>query len=377
MQNQLTFASELNRIDSDNYSRLEILNLKSVKTKPTLKDIAAQLNLSPATVSNALNRQRGVNTETRERVLSTARTLGYKVDVNRFETAYKYIRFLIYKKHGLVIMDTPFFSELIQGISSECRKNGYELLVTHVNKNIDQDYKETISQITNENTMPILLLATEMDPDDIAPFLEINNPLVTLDSYFIGYGLNTVSIENYEAGYRAAEYFIKFGHKRMGFISSNPVFNNVRFRQNGFRDRLSIDNIELTERDVFMVEPTIEGSYRDMKDILESRREPMPTAIFAFNDIVASGSMRAMEEKGISVPEDISIIGMDNMPVCQITNPPLTTIGVPKTEMGAEAIRQLLQLVGNEETGTSKTTFLGIDIVERESVVAPKNGNNE
>ena len=157
----------------------------------------------------------------------------------------------------------------------------------------------------------------------------------------------------------------------MGFISSNPIFNNVIFRMNGFRDRLLYENIELSDENIFMVEPTIEGSYRDMKAILETRAEPMPTAIFAMNDIVASGSMRAMDEHGINIPRDISVIGMDNMPICQLTNPPLTTIGVFKSEMGAEAVRELLLMIENEDDA-HKITYLGVRLVERGSVSVPK-----
>ena len=336
--------------------------------KPRIKDIAEMLDLSPATVSNALNHQRGVNHETRERVLSVAKSLGYRV--NEPSEALQCVRFVIYRKHGMVVMDTPFFSELIAGIDSECRVNGYELIVSHINKNTDNDYLERIKEITDGAKAPVLLLATEMDYDDIQPFLGIDVPLLVLDSYFIGLNLNTVSIENYEAGYTAASYFLKNQHRHIGFISSEPFFNNVSFRLGGLSNTLENANLTMSPHDIIAVEPTIEGSYRGMLAHLNKRNMrsyPLPTAFFAFNDIVASGSMRAFKEFGIRIPQDISIIGMDNMPMCQITDPPLTTISVFKSEMGAVAVRRLLRMA-NHNTRAHEIIFLGVRLIERDSV---------
>ena len=334
--------------------------------KPRIKDIAEMLALSPATISNALNNQKGVNQETRERVLIAAKNLGYRVDVSG-DRLLQCVRFVIFRKHGKVVMDTPFFSSLIEGIESECRKNGYELIISHVNKSSDPDYLERIKEITEGAIAPILLLATEMAYDDIQPFLKINVPLLVLDSYFLGHSLNTVSIENYEAGYTAASYLIKNGHKHIGFISSEPFFNNVSFRLGGLSNTLENAGLHLSPQDIIAVEPTIEGSYIDMKAHLKNRTSPLPTAFFAFNDIVASGSMRAFSENGIRIPQDVSIIGMDDMPLCQITYPPLTTISVFKSEMGAVAVRRLLRMA-NYTTDVHEIISLGVRLVIRDSV---------
>lgn len=331
--------------------------------KPTVKDIAKAANVSPATVSNALNNKKGVSDEIKQLVLKVAKELGYsKEGPNNRNT----IRFIIFKRHGYVVSDTPFFSSLIEGIEKECRMQGYEMLMSHVNIS-DKDYKETISNINNDYSSGLLILATEMIREDLELFGGNGAPVVLLDSGFRNCNFDCILINNVDAAYKATSYLIENGHKDIGYLHSSAYINNFFFRKKGYLEALSEHGLKADKKFELCLEPTIEGSYKDMRMLLQSGRLVLPTAFFADNDIIAFGAMRALKEKGVRMPEDVSIVGFDDMPFCEITSPRLTTIKVFKQEMGSIAVKRLLQRMNSNEQVIQKIE-VGTELVIRESV---------
>ena len=122
------------------------------------------------------------------------------------------------------------------------------------------------------------------------------------------------------------------------------MVNNILYRNRGFKSALKARGLTLREEDIVALEPTMDGSYRDMSNWLERRKDPLPTGFFAVNDIVAMGAMRAFAVQDIRVPEDMSIVGMDNMPFSRITFPSLTTLDVPKRQISELAVERLIKL---------------------------------
>jgi LacI family transcriptional regulator len=333
--------------------------------KRKITTIANLAGVSPATVSNALNGRKGVSEETKLKVLEIAREIGYNKEISNGIS--KSIRFIVYKKHGYVISDTPFFSSLIEGIAKECRDEGYELLISHINTD-EANYKDTIENIIKDNSAGLLLLATEMFPEDMELFNGVSAPIVLLDSYFKNMDYDTVLINNTSASYKATNYLALNGHANIGYLHSSIYINNFHYRKLGYIDALNENNLEMNEKYILSLEPTMEGSYRDMKKILEERDFELPTAFFADNDIIALGAMRAMKEKGIKIPQDVSVIGFDDMPFCEITNPRLTTIKVFKQEIGGIAVRRLLEKITNNDNTIHKIE-VGTDLIIRDSVL--------
>ena len=329
--------------------------------KVTVRDIAKAAGVSPATVSNAFSGNNRISEETRLKVLEIARQMGYK-DMTRPQLK-KSIRFVIFRRHGRVVIDSPFFSELITGIESACRRNHYELSISYAYQGDRQLMQDIISDISR----PMLLLATEMSQEDIRPFLQLKTPLVVLDSRFMGIGFSSVHIDNVKAGYIAAEHFISRGHRTFGMITSAIPFNNVRDRQMGFEMALKEHGLGICDENVFHVDPTVEGAYDDMNAILDERRSDMPSAIFAFNDLVAAGAIRAMKQRGLRIPEDISVIGMDNLPTASMINPALTSVHVPKYDMGGVAVEQLIRICDDRDQPIVNTA-VDVMLVERDSV---------
>ena len=332
--------------------------------KLTIKDIAEAVNVSPATVSNALNNRKGVSEEVKQLIYKVAKDIGYMK-----ESAVKRnsIRFVIYKRYvdGYVVSDTPFFSSLIEGIEKQCRAQGYELLVSHVNIH-DDDYIERVNSINNDYSSGIILLATEMTPEDLERFRAARVPIVLLDSYFRNCSYDSVLINNADAAYRATSFLIENGHTGIGYLQSSKPINNFHYRRQGHLDALMEHGIVTDRQNQICLEPSMEGSYRDMKAMLDGRRESLPTAFFADNDIIAFGAMKALMEKEVRIPEDVSLVGFDDMPFCEMTNPRLTTIKVFKQEMGSISVRRLIQKMDGNDNAIQKIE-VGTELVIRDS----------
>ncbi|MDF2986404.1 MAG: LacI family transcriptional regulator [Eubacterium sp.] len=334
--------------------------------KLTVKDIAKAANVSPATVSNALNNRKGVSEEIKQNVLKAARELGY---IKETASDKNTIRLVIFKRHGYVVNDTPFFSSLIEGIEKECRLQGYELLISHISI-MEKDFGEIIAGLNNDSTSGMLILATEMLREDLELFSNYRNPIVLLDSCLRDSNINSVLINNEDASFRATSYLIENGHAEIGYIGSSAFIKNFFYRRQGFLDALHEFKIAVKKEYLISVEPTMEGAYRDMAVFLQNNKS-LPTAFFADNDTIAFGVMRALKEKGINIPRDVSIIGFDDMPFCEITSPRLTTVKVFKQEMGSTAVKRLMALM-IENNGTSQKIQINTELIIRDSVLKQK-----
>ena len=314
----------------------------SQKKSVRIKDIAAAAGVSIGTVSNVLSGKSQKNSDAGKRVLEIAEELGYAMRPSA--GMQKTVRFVVYKKSGLVVMDTPFFSELFSGIEYACSSRGYALNFSFIDSAHDPNYMDRLNDILSDPTTPILVLATEMCQEDIEPFRNFKGPLVMLDSLFQTEQFDTISIDNYTAGWQGGEVLLNHGHTHAGLITSSIVFNNMLYRNRGFKAALRARGITLREEDIIAVEPTMEGAYRDMRNWLNQRSEPLPTGFFAVNDIMAVGATRAMAERGIRIPEDVSIVGMDNMPFAKMMTPSLTTLDVPKRQISEKAVERLIRM---------------------------------
>lgn len=334
-----------------------------------IKDISDMLNISPATVSLALNNKPGVSEETRQKILSVIADMGY--DTNLLSKPAlrnnKSIRFIVYKKHSKVVADTPFFSTLMEGIDLEARKNGYNLVISYIN---ESENKAEVLRLIEENPLDgLIILATEMNSEDIKQFMQLGVPVVALDSYFEKEKLDTVIINNVQGAYEAVKYLIDSGHTDIGHLQSSIRIKNFEERNEGFMKALSDNKIKFEEKNVFTLEPTMEGAYNSMLDSLKKDIK-LPTAFFADNDIIAFGTIKALREFGIQVPNQISIIGFDDMPFCEMIDPALTTIRVFKQRMGMLAVDRLINKIEGNIYEYIKLE-IGTILIERKSVANP------
>lgn len=332
-----------------------------------IKDIAKALDISPSTVSLVLNNKPGVGPETREKVMNYIAENGYSVSTSKkYAMNNQNIGFIVYKKHGKVVSDTPFFSQVIEGIESESRKNGYNLTITYIDKT--EETGQLLKYLSQNPPEGIILLATEMEKQNLAEFESIPVPIVLLDNCFDGLHLDMISIDNEEGAYEATQYLIEMGHKNIGYLHSSVLINNFTRRQSGFLDALRDNGLTVDPKNIFNVDSTIDGCYVDMRRQLEAGAK-LPTALFADNDIIALGAIKALKEFKIRIPEDVSVIGFDDMPFCDLSDPALSTVKVFKQSMGKLAVDRLVEKIDNN-TGDYIKTEVGTQLMKRNSVCA-------
>jgi LacI family transcriptional regulator len=335
---------------------------KNDKGKVTLKDIARAADVSLATVSNALNNRRGVSDEIRRRIFQTAHRLGYVREANGGRPA---IRLLVLKHHGFVVSDTPFFAALIEGIEKQCRQQKHELLISHFSL-ADQDRTDLLQLLNTDHAAGIIVLATEMQADDLSALAHVRTPVVLLDSRFLRCRFDRVLINNEDAAYTGTLHLVEQGHQDIGYLGSSVFINNFRDRFAGYRAALRKAGIQPDSCLRLDLEPTLEGACRDMQRILASGSRPLPTAFFADNDIIACGAMKAMQAQGLRIPEDVSLVGIDDMPFCEMVQPRLTTVRVFKQEIGGIAVRRLMEKIGGDPVVLQ--IEVGAELVIRDSV---------
>lgn len=335
--------------------------------KPRIRDIAAAAGVSPATVSNALNGKPGVSKAVTEQIIALAARMGYEPGKPRTEPERQYVRLVMYKSHGLVVKETEFFAELIESIQLECQQARLELIISHINAHMDRDFRLRIRDICAEECAGILLLGTEMSPEELHLFRDCRSPLVVLDNLFRHEKVHSVVMNNYDAGYQATCALYRAGHRRIDHITSSQPFSNSRYRRKGYESAMTACGLPCSDRNLWPVAPSIEGAYQDMKALLLRRSESLPTAFFAANDLMAIGAIRALTEAGCRVPEDVSVIGMDDVAVCMACTPPLSTIRVDRRELGKAAVRTLLNIAPAMQDCVVKTE-MSVELIRRQTV---------
>ena len=334
----------------------------------TIKHIAAQANVSAATVSMVINNKPGISPATREKVLNIVQASGYNISPLKSALAKNSgtIQLTIYKKHSQVVSDTAFFQSLIAGIESKASANGYQLTIKTVSsRQLDSDI---IRAGWDENAVDgILLLGTEMQREDLLNILKVDTPVLVLDTCFMDIPANYVVIDNISGAFLGVNHLIEHGHRNIGYLKSSICIQNFSERYEGYIKAMHTSNLAHHRDDTIPLHPTIEGAHRDMAAYLATNPD-LPTAFLSDNDIIAFGAMKALKETGIRIPQDISLLGFDDMPFCTITEPSLSTIRVNKEILGNFAVENLIRFITSKKSYHSKT-LLGVDLVARDSIL--------
>lgn len=309
--------------------------------KITAKQIAEQAGVSQATVSLVMHGKPGVSDTVRRRVMEIARSAGYQPEVPRVPATGKILQLVIYKRHGRVIADEPFFNVLIEGIMAQASAMGYHLTVSYFYGS--QPAEEQIHSIRSLKCAGIILLATEMHTADMAPFAALDCPVVVLDNFFPALKYDCITINNLNGAWLAVKYLIDCGHTRIGYLHSKVDIRNFRERHSGYLSACHLLEEEAARdaaRRILRVGPSVEEAAEDMEAYLAT--EPLlPTAFFADNDRIAAGCCKALQKNGCLIPQEVSIIGFDDSSISEVMNPPLTTMRVQKQRMGVLAVERL------------------------------------
>lgn len=328
--------------------------------KSNIKTISELTGFSQATVSNVLNNKKNVKKSTAELIIHVAQKVGY---LNSYKI--ENVQIVMYKKSGVILTETPLINALIEGVESEARNNNLSTIVCNL-KESDADFEKKLEEILYSRNSGIILLATEMEWEDIQRFQSIKDRMVVVDAHFREGSFDSLLMDNMDSFYNAVFYLYQKGHRSIHMIDSSIEIRNFKYRRIGFSSAMDDLRLPRSEESYIKLHPTMSGAYQDMLKYLEAKPE-LPSAFCAVNDIIAMGAMKAIQEFGYRIPEDISIIGFDNMPYGDITSPGLTTVNILKREMGEMAVQKLLQGC-NRNGHIPSVTQLHTTILERQSV---------
>lgn len=342
--------------------------MKTSGTSPntiTIFEVASRAGVSYGTVSRVLNNDPHVRVETRERVNQVIHELGYVVNRQARSLAGGKTHII-----GILVPDlgTGYIGEIIQGIDTELQLAEYDLMLytTHRTPVLEADYVTSLAQ----GIVDGLILVLPRNPEDYVDTLNKRHfPFVLVDHQGSGKDCPAVGAANWQGAYNATEYLIHLGHKRIGFITGWMDLGAAVDRLEGYRAALWASHITYEEELVRQSTFNQLDGYNCAMDLLNLPNPP--TAIFASNDVMAFGAMDAVREKGKRIPEDISIVGFDDIPQASIIHPALTTVKQPLRKMGSVATQILLDLLKNPGSPT-KRIELPTGLVIRNSCQPPR-----
>jgi LacI family transcriptional regulator len=336
------------------------LTLNSGKQTATIFDVASRAGVSYGTVSRVINDNPHVKAETRERILQAMNELGY--------VANKQARILAGGRSrtiGLLVPDlgTGYVGEIMRGIDSELSLNNLDLVLytTHRIANKEANYIANLAKGVVEG---LLLLLPRNPVDNIGSLIQQNFPFVLIDHQGSDRECPAVGATNWQGAYNATEYLIKLGHTRIGFITGSLDMGCSVDRLEGYRSALRTHHLHENKELIFEGNFNQPDGYAGASAFLDLPNPP--TAIFASNDVMAMGVMDAVRNRGLRIPDDISVVGFDDIPQASLTHPALTTVNQPLEKMGRVATQILLDLLNDPEKKV-KRIELPTELVVRDS----------
>jgi LacI family transcriptional regulator len=321
----------------------------------TLKDVAQEAGVNLSTASRSLNGSYGVHERTRQRVLETARRLQYRP--NRVARGLATGRSHTF---GLVVSDirNPYFAEVARGAEDAAFRAGWEVVLCNSDLDAEKQmrYLRSLAEKRVDGVLMNSVLSLSRTQQEELARLRV--PVVLLNRPSDPQTFSTVCADNFEGGRLAGEYLVRLGHRAPAHLTGPRRHGNLADRARGFLHAVSGGV-------VIHGDHTSSGGYAMATRLFRER--PATTAIFAGNDVLAFGAIRAARELGLRVPEDISILGFDDVELAALVDPPLTTVHQPKYEMGEAGIEILLKMAGKDNRHPPEHRVLGVRLVERQS----------
>lgn len=334
-----------------------------------MNDVARVANVSAATVSRVLSNNRYVSQETRRKVLEAVEQLGYKP--NRLASNFRKMtsRTVIVVMPGI---SNPFFAQILKAFNDVARHRGYHVLLGDTGNDLNGE-REFIELVKAKFVDGVLLATARIPKEEIAQVSEAI-PVVLACEYIDGFAIPTVAIDNVGAARAATQYLISLGHRQIAHLSGPLSVVLGRDRLKGYRQALLANEIPVDEAVIREGDFSVRAGYELTRKLLAMQNRP--TAVFAANDEMAIGAMRAAKELGLSVPAELSVVGFDDIPLSTLVEPTLTTIRQPKYEIGTQSMNMLLDLIEGGEN-TRQQVVLEHELVVRDSTSGPKKTQGE
>jgi LacI family transcriptional regulator len=328
----------------------------------TIAEVALEAGVSSQTVSRVINNRPDVSPETRQRVQQVINKLGYQPSALARGLASRRTRTL-----GLITADFSdyFFTQVIAGAEVEARKHGYFFMLGSTERN-PQDEPEYIRLLTEHHVGGILFARPSTEPDHhhLLGLLRDGVPVVTTAYHLTGADLTVVDVDNIDGAQQATRYLLECGHRQIAMITGPATWKSVNDRTQGYKLALESAGIAFEPSLVAEGDWSFPSGYRAMQELL-AQGHPF-SALFAQNDQMAIAAIRALREAGQRVPEDVAVVGYDDIPAAEYCDPPLTTIRQPMQEVGKVATKLLIQAI--EQPGMEQgEVLLKGELIQRRS----------
>lgn len=314
----------------------------------TIKDVAKKAGVSISTVSRVINNSKPVSNEIKQNVLRIIEETNYYPN--------PVARSLVMKKSQLIGVIVPDISnfvigEILSGIEEIGKMYGYDILLCNTYGDLDQEIRY-LSLLKAKQVEGILLMTWKMEDKLVDYISQIEIPIVLINRNANDLPIPSVSIDNYMAAYEMVKYLVDCGHKKIAMIRNNMDNDSFSLDQfKAYKNVVEDNGIEFDERLVKEGSDKLENGYAIVQNLIKENL--LPTAIFATSDLMAIDAINCLIDNGYSVPEDVSVVGFNDVKLASIYRPNLTTIHQPIYDIGAVAIRMIIKKINNEELDTN------------------------
>jgi LacI family transcriptional regulator len=338
-----------------------------MRKNPTMREIAAKANVALSTVSQVLNNRANVALETRERVLQAASELGYRSRVvtgSPLVTPLATVGLITRRHNQERLIVNPFYSYIIAGVERECQRQHVNLMYANVEVDERNHASSLPGMLLDELVDGVIIVGAFVEESIADISRRIRHNIVLVDAYTSKEAFDSVLIDNFDGAVSAVDHLLEQGHRHIGLIGSNPdSYPSILERRRGYGAALAARGL-----DPAYIEDGVhsrQSAYEAAERLL--RRCPAITAVFACNDECAFGVMNAARDLGYRLPDDLSVIGFDDIDLAQEVTPALTTIHVDKALMGTMALRLLRDRAGDPERAAI-SAVINTQLIVRESV---------
>ena len=328
----------------------------------TIDDVAAAVGVSRQTVSRAINNLDGISEQTRERVLQTARELGYRPSniARGLANANQQTRTL-----GIVLpsVDNEFYAAILHGIESQTSKLGYQLFLCSTEEDPQTEFQK-IQSLFSLWIDGLILCSSRMDDAQLEQICNQIRPVVSINRAFEHPNAGNVLIDDFNGTKQAVTHLITSGHQKIGLIQGLPFSRSGQLRKAGYEAALTEAHLPVEESRSIFSSAAIDSGYHAAKKLLQNH--PDLTALAVYNDVRAAGVLRACKEMNYRIPDDLAIISHDNIALSSLLIPSLSTVDIPKEELGLQAIQMMMAMLESKDL-QPETIQLTPQLVLRES----------
>ncbi|MBD8167458.1 HTH-type transcriptional regulator GalS [Erwinia persicina] len=332
----------------------------------TIRDVAREAGVSVATVSRVLNNSAAVTGDTRETVLKTVSRLGYRPNANAQALATQ-----VSDTIGVVVMDVsdPFFGALVKAVDTVAQRLQKHVLINNSYHQAEKE-RHAIEVLIRQRCNALIVHAKALGDQELASLMQQVPGMVLVNRIIPGFAHRCVCLDNVSGALMAMRMLQQHGHQRIGYLGSvHPIEDNDQ-RRDGWSQALSEQGVTPVESWCASGEPDLQGGEAAMVELLG--RNLHLTAVFAYNDSMAAGALAALKDNGIAVPQQLSVVGFDDIPISRYTDPQLSTVRYPIVSMAKLATELALKGAAGELDSSARHCFMPT-LVRRHSVATRQN----